>query len=88
MLAKCAQKPKPADHGKALIDDWRQSGLTQAAYARQYRIGTLLMTYWSKKFPESSDATAEADSSDQAAEAAPTGEFIQLAMCPSRCLVM
>jgi transposase-like protein len=78
MLAKCAQKPKPADRGKALIHDWRQSGLSQAAYARHHRIGTHLLTYWSKKFPESGEATAESDTSDQAAEAAPAADFIQL----------
>lgn len=77
-LAKCAPKPKPADRGKALIDDWRQSGLSQAAYARHHRIGTHLLTYWSKRFPESGEPTAVSDTSDQAAEAAPAADFIQL----------
>jgi len=47
-LAKCAPKPKAVDRGKALIDAWRQSGLSRAAYARQHHLGAHLLTYWSK----------------------------------------
>ena len=33
--AKCTQKPSPSERGKALITAWRESGLSQVAYARQ-----------------------------------------------------
>jgi transposase-like protein len=77
-LAKCAQKPKPADRGRALIAAWRESGMSQAAYARQERIGAHLLTYWSKKFLETDGATAESSTSGQSATAGPAPDFIQL----------
>ena len=49
-LAKCVPKILSIDQGRALVDDWRQSGLSRAAYARQHRIGAHLLTYWEKKF--------------------------------------
>jgi hypothetical protein len=49
MLAKCVPKILSADQGRALVDEWRQSGLSRAAYARQHRIGAHLLTYWEKK---------------------------------------
>ena len=49
-LAKCVPKILSVDQGRALVDDWRQSGLSRAAYARQRRIGAHLLTYWEKKF--------------------------------------
>ena len=49
-LAKCVPKILSVDQGRALVDDWRQSGLSRAAYARQHRIGAHLLTYWEKKF--------------------------------------
>ena len=48
-LAKCVPKILSVDQGRALVDDWRQSGLSRAAYARQHRIGAHLLTYWEKK---------------------------------------
>ena len=49
-LATCVPKILSADQGRALVDDWRQSGLSRAAYARQHRIGAHLLMYWEKKF--------------------------------------
>ena len=49
-LAKCVPKILSVDQGRALVDDWRQSGLSRAAYARRHRIGAHLLTYWEKKF--------------------------------------
>ena len=49
-LATCVPKILSADQGRALVDDWRQSGLSRAAYARQHRIGAHLLSYWEKKF--------------------------------------
>ena len=46
--AKRALKPNPAIRGQALIDDWRRSGLSRSAYARQHQIGAHLLTYWSR----------------------------------------
>ena len=44
-LAKCVLKILSVDQGRALVDDWRQSGLSRAAYACQHRIGAHLLTY-------------------------------------------
>ncbi len=77
-LAMCALKPNPAIRGKALIDAWRQSGLSQAAYARQHRLGTHLLTYWSKKFPGPGEVAAEPGGTAQVDVAAPATDFIQL----------
>ena len=77
-LAKCAPKPKAVDRGKALIDAWRQSGLSRAAYARQHHIGAHLLTYWSKKFPDPGVGPAESGALAQADATAPATDFIQL----------
>ncbi len=58
--AKCTQKPSPAERGQALITAWRESGLSQVAYARQHRIGLHLLTYWGKKFPAVAETVAAA----------------------------
>ena len=47
--AKRVLKPSPAIRGQALIDDWRRSGLSRSAYARQHQVGAHLLTYWSKR---------------------------------------
>jgi hypothetical protein len=45
-LAPCVPKILSVDQGRALVDEWRQSGLSRAAYARQHHIGAHLLTYW------------------------------------------
>ena len=45
MLAKCVFLILHVDQGRSLVDDWRQSGLSRAAYACQHRIGAHLLTY-------------------------------------------
>jgi len=78
--AKCIQKPSPAERGKALITAWRESGLSQVAYARQQRIGQHLLTYWGKKFPVPGETAAmPAESVEPAATATALADaFVQV----------
>lgn len=77
-FATCAPKPKPAERGKILIDAWRQSGLSQATYARQHRIGTHLLAYWSKKFPCSGEVIPGSGAAGQTDASTSATDFIQL----------
>jgi transposase-like protein len=60
--AERAPKPHAAVRGRALIDDWRRSGLSRSAYARQHQVGAHLLSYWFKRLrePETSPALAAA----------------------------
>jgi transposase-like protein len=42
-------KRDAAVRGRALIDDWRRSGLSRSAYARQHHVGAHLLSYWFKR---------------------------------------
>ncbi|HEX3135498.1 MAG TPA: hypothetical protein VHX44_18185 [Planctomycetota bacterium] len=44
-LTKSAPKPKPAERWLMLIDAWRQSDLSQSAYARRHHVGSDLLVY-------------------------------------------
>jgi hypothetical protein len=77
-LASCAPKSKPAERGKLLIDAWRQSGLSQATYARQHRIGTHLLVYWSKKFPRPGEAIPGSGTAGPIDSSNSAADFIQL----------
>jgi transposase-like protein len=61
-IAPADRSPKrdAAVRGRALIDDWRRSGLFRSAYARQHQIGAHLLSYWFKRLqkPETSPEPA------------------------------
>lgn len=73
--AKCTPKLKSADRGRALVEDWRQSGMSQMAYARKHGIGAHLLSYWSKRFPVSNEVITR-----QVRSVEP---FVQIPMPPS-----
>ena len=76
-LAKCVPKILSVDQGRALVHDWRQSGLTRAAYARQHHIGAHLLTYWEKKFlPSVRSRESLSTNPSEAADAA--NAFVQV----------
>jgi len=77
--AKCAPKLKSADRGRALVEDWRQSGLSQMAFARQRQVGAHLLSYWSKRFPATMDTAAKATTH----HARMVEPFVQIPMPPS-----
>ena len=47
--ARPSPRPSSAD-GRHLVDDWKQSGLSQAAFAREAKIPTHRLHYWIRKF--------------------------------------
>lgn len=76
-LANRVPKILFVDQGRALVDGWRQSGLSRAAYARQHRIGAHLLTYWEKKFLPSGCAR-ESLSINQSEAADAANAFVQV----------
>jgi transposase-like protein len=64
--AERALKPDAAVRGRALIDDWRRSGLSRSAYARHHQVGAHLLSYWFKRLqePETARATGPATTPD------------------------
>ena len=81
--AKYFLKPSPAERGRALIAAWRESGLSQATYALQHRIGQHLLSYWSKKFPAPGDESMESVETVATAVAA-ADTFVQVSVPLSR----
>ena len=76
-LATCVPKILSVDQGRALVDEWRQSGLSSAAYARQHRIGAHLLSYGEKKFlPSVRDR--ESLSTNQPSAAGAANAFVQV----------
>ncbi len=53
-IARAERSPKrdAAVRGRSLIDDWRRSGLSRSAYARQHHVGAHLLSYWFKRLHE------------------------------------
>jgi hypothetical protein len=37
------------EQGQALVDGWRQSGLSRSAFARERQVGVHVLQYWSQK---------------------------------------
>jgi hypothetical protein len=77
--AECTPKPSPEERGRALVEDWQRSGLSQVAYARQHRIGAQRVSYWKRRLEQARPATVRAPT------AAPAADFVQIAVpMPSR----
>jgi transposase len=72
--AECASTPTPEARGRALVDAWRQSGLSLSAFARQQKVKKQRIYYWSKRLRLSH--TAEKAVSTPGAPA----EFVQIAV--------
>jgi transposase-like protein len=49
--AKCHPTLSPAARGQALVDAWRQSGMSLSAFARQHLVKKHRIYYWSKRLP-------------------------------------
>ena len=50
-----------------MVDDWRQSGLSQAAYARQHQIPPHRLSYWTRELAATSPTPPAATIQRQAA---------------------
>ncbi len=54
-------------HGEMLVANWRQSGLSQAAYARQQQIPLHRLSYWIRKRDRSVSTTTRSTTERQIA---------------------
>ncbi len=70
--AECALKPSPEERGRALVEDWLRSGLSQIAYARHHRIGAQRVSYWKRRLERAKPTTARTPAS------AVTTDFVQI----------
>jgi hypothetical protein len=51
------------EEGRALVDAWRQSGLSRSAFARERQVGVHVLSYWSQKLSVARGVAATATSS-------------------------
>jgi hypothetical protein len=53
------------EQGQALVDAWRQSGLSRSAFARERGVGVHVLQYWSQKLsaPRGASITTQPSSS-------------------------
>lgn len=56
--AERALKSNPRERGRALVEAWRRSGLSQRAFALQHEVRPQLVSYWSRRFPPPAPTTA------------------------------
>ncbi len=47
--AECALSSSPKARGRALVDAWRQSGMSISAFARHHQVKNQRIYYWSKR---------------------------------------
>ena len=75
-LAPAGITPKlpPRARGQALVDAWRQSGLSQCAFARQQRVQKQRISYWARRLLPDGGARKV----DASVVASP--EFVQIAV--------